>query len=304
MCRYEGNIASSPLLALPPEIRDRVYKYILSNKLIHISIIPCLPDDVGAWSPHYFHNSSTDVPWCMYMKLSHTICYADPGIDDMLYERSLRCENLLAYKPDGTWAQPRTDVYDMRHNRCEQFSMHMNERRSCERWKATSNDPLPQNATLDLSILKTCRQIYKEAALTPLASNTFSFDSAAVLEFFLSTSLLGRQRAVIRRLHYHHRFQGLCTNGVRQHLQASSVALLTGLERLYVFLVPSGNTSELYGIAYDQAVPKFIPLRIKDVRVIVSPPLHVRNIGRKAREEAIGWEELLRTGGTEYQFKW
>lgn len=296
MLRYEENTESSPLLALPPEIRNRIFRYVLGDgELIHINAVRCAPEDIVAWPPQRFFNIfSADNLTTDYMKLSHTVCHLEPGSDEELYQRTVRCEDIIDCDSKGKRIQPRRDVYSFRHNRCEQYYLQLNNRLKLDK----TDGPLPENRALNLSLLKTCRQVNKEAALMPLAHNSFSFLSASTLDFFISTSLRGRQRATIQRLHF--------VQGCGGRLQPSTLAQLTGLTQLYVFLRPSGFDHH----SWDRSAYLYEPilqlseLRVNDVRVIVHGPRWVLHVGPLGREEAVGWEELLRTGETEYEFKW
>lgn len=130
-----------------------------------------------------------------------------------------------------------------------------------------------------------------------LSCNTFAVRGDRMLEFFSSKVLYSRQRRALSRLHF-------CDiSSDRPLLGLSTVATMTGLKHLQIFWetqrLPRDKNVE-------QSLTRFIQLRVVDVKVIVfERPVFFMQIPdmRTAREEAAGWEELLRTGETEYEFK-
>lgn len=62
---------------------------------------------------------------------------------------------------------------------------------------------------LYLDLLRTCRQIYSEAALMVYTENTFSFESQVEMLQFTEIALEKRQRQSLRSLHIHVEHRGV-----------------------------------------------------------------------------------------------
>lgn len=223
------------------------------------------------------------------MRLTHTICSLEQEVEDDAYEKSLHA---AAFDPQNPYYHV---TYHRRHWSCQpRLILHKIHIRNI----SSNEAPEPPRASVDLRLLRTCRQINKEAALIPLSCNTFAISGSREFEFFLSKLLCGQQRRALSRLH----FDDIAP--YRTLLKSSTVATMTGLKHLQVFLSTGERPKDM---KVDESLTKFIQLRVADVNVIVYErvlsPRRFPDL-RAAREEAAGWEELLRTGETEHEFKW
>lgn len=64
---------------------------------------------------------------------------------------------------------------------------------------------------LDLAILRTCRQIHREAALIPYESNKFAFSKGEDFDLFVSAKLNAQQRQAIQRIQFTEASMGYST---------------------------------------------------------------------------------------------
>lgn len=114
----------------------------------------------------------------------------------------------------------------------------------------------------------------------------------------MSKLLHSRQKRALSRLYF--------AGGYiwRTPLKLSTVATMTGLKHLHIFYMGSWASIDKES---DDSLSRFIQLRVANVKVIVYERIissrQIRDM-RTAREEAVGWEELLMTGETKYKFKW
>lgn len=103
---------------------------------------------------------------------------------------------------------------------------------------------------LAMGLLRSCKQVYHEAALVPYYDNTFSFARGSDVEFFINDVLSEKQRAVLQHLTYASMQPETRTNGghaVRDYLRThfcdyrvlvglvpKTIGMLSGLARLTI----------------------------------------------------------------------
>lgn len=135
-------------------------------------------------------------------RIQHTLCRAEMSDADFV----------RAYKADGDMEDPKD--CEVRHDRCVPKG----------EWWMPSDMP-----KLSLALLRTCRQIYKEAALLPYAENEFifgpRFEPLHNCSDFVA-SLLATQRRAIKTLTF------LNTNLTDNNLNATAVKSMTGVRKL------------------------------------------------------------------------
>ncbi|KAK4899814.1 ATP synthase mitochondrial F1 complex assembly factor 2 [Elasticomyces elasticus] len=144
---YNRNATTSPLLKLPPEIRNRIWGFLFGGKTVHIEA-KYVQVTGGGRTSH------------LRSGVLHTVCQV-PN-DDEETARQITYHNGL----DGTTQCFRT--YGTRHRDCHR------------RGDA-------KGATLPLAVLRTCRQMHQEAALLPFQLNEFSFSWIVNLAPFLQS---------------------------------------------------------------------------------------------------------------------
>ena len=145
------NALESPLLKLPTEIRDQVWKLVLGNSLFHVKFIPALRSYAKSKS------QQAHTGWV------HIICVAQRfEIEDYELRR----------------ATTRTDLPDSRS--CG-FHCIANMDQLGERLP-----PLDGFDQLQLGVLRSCRQVYVETNQILWTSNTFSFDDSRSFQKFIA----------------------------------------------------------------------------------------------------------------------
>lgn len=182
------------------------------------------------------------------LKLTHTICFEQVDIEERAYKLSKKYD-------------PTTDTeiesekrflasYASRHDRC--YTALLGPRWYRRQFPRVSPQHYDEDrmrhihpfgdGRLNLDVLRVCRQINKEAALLPLTNNTFAFDNGPALEFFVSKSLRGRQRAAITRLQLDGCLEGWDEDGhLCAGMKTTTVAMLTGLVHLRSCVVKFGG---------------------------------------------------------------
>jgi hypothetical protein len=82
---------------------------------------------------------------------------------------------------------------------------------------------------LDIAFLRVCRQIYRETALIPYITNTFSFADGHALDLFVSKALISPQRKAIQHLQIDGWLSTL--KGPSQSVRKETVRALQGVKR-------------------------------------------------------------------------
>ncbi|KAK5741473.1 hypothetical protein LTR17_003908 [Elasticomyces elasticus] len=153
---YKKNATSSPLLRLPPELRNQIWCLVLGGNSIHV---------------------------CTYggKMLDHSICQ-NPGdeLDTALVVTQHLRQDQKTGCYDGHGDQYEYVGYSRRHTGCSIYP-----------WREHET-----SVPLSLAIIKSCRQIYQEAALLPYQLNRFACIGLEDLADFLKILVLEQARAI------------------------------------------------------------------------------------------------------------
>ncbi|KAK3654469.1 hypothetical protein LTR56_004099 [Elasticomyces elasticus] len=155
---YESNATLSPLLRLPPEVRNRIWRYLMCGNTIHVEpgdLVPVGTKLVPSW------------------KLDPRKLPFRAGLCRSTTSTSEHVALIKAYQT----SEPR-DCQRITHPDC------------------LDDDSRTLETELGLSILKTCRQAHQEAALLPFASNHFYFSCGAAVINFVRYILLHQARTI------------------------------------------------------------------------------------------------------------
>lgn len=148
---------NSPLLQLPPEIRIRIYGYVLGGRIIHLLLPP------GPYA-------------CSLLR--HHVCQLEASKDD----------NYLVCRRKS----PQHSQLDDPNIPTEYIERHT--AAGC-----AFDSAVGESALLSLALLRTSRQIHKEAALIPFLQNTFTgFQGQAFMAF--SNALFLIQKRAVRHI--------------------------------------------------------------------------------------------------------
>lgn len=153
------NSEASPLLRFPPEIRNRIYEYVLGGNTVHMIMTPERQIEPS--------------------RLTHRLC----KLGDKDQAEYPRC-SLVSKMDRIVWPNTGT-AYHQRH--------------IAPGCHLTTDQPRGYGFRLSLSLLKSCRQIHKEAALLPFIHNTFTCTGDQGLEVFID-KLFPVQRRALHRL--------------------------------------------------------------------------------------------------------
>ena len=170
--------ASSLLLKLPPEIRMMIYGYVCGHQTIHIyrTEIPRHPirraQPLHTWRGKVWLKRSKvkDVH-----QLDHNVCSKSV---------SEEAEQIVFDSASASWRN--------RSNKCPHRHC------TCGDPKNTPFDGhhAKEGAKVDISLLRTCCQIYNEANMVLYHSNIFSFQDSEALKRFTQTPQMGSIRRV------------------------------------------------------------------------------------------------------------
>lgn len=175
----------SPLLALPPELRTRIYHYVLGGHNIHISSHMVLEEDLGVMNtPSYRHvywdNTQRFLTREQRVRFFYTLCDV-PHDDDEAYKQS---------------CNPRIDKNGQHLNAVAPYR---ERHATCLKHLGPFTSGSSQD-NLQLQLLRTCRQIHQEAALMLYTDNTFSFLREKDALHFLDLALHRRQKRALRSI--------------------------------------------------------------------------------------------------------
>ncbi|KAL8650956.1 MAG: hypothetical protein Q9210_003519 [Variospora velana] len=180
------NASESPLLRLPFEIRNRIWKEVLGNNLVHIQYSY---DDqsVGYETNEEMHRYENSC-WTWISKKTygsawrHLIC-ADDGPEDRPDKKKVGYRCFDASQKVTSWVRP--------HENCHSFYRLNGPSRPLDSgW---------EHATMRLTVLRASRKLYVEANQIVWTTNTFSFTDSITLKRFMMTRNI-HQRRLIRSL--------------------------------------------------------------------------------------------------------
>lgn len=155
--------SSSPLLRMPSEIRSKIWRMLLGDRLIHLEYLGHIPTGVG-------QRTETEI-------FRHTVCENDCPEDEMV-EHSIRSR--CAAGKEVIWRQPHFD---------------------CDRKLAYKGDSNKwTHKSVHLKALRVCRQIHDEASYVLWTTNTFSFNDAAKTFYHFMSGRTTYQKELIKSL--------------------------------------------------------------------------------------------------------
>ncbi|KAK4506411.1 hypothetical protein PRZ48_000141 [Zasmidium cellare] len=222
---YDANAAHSPLLKLPPELRNRILKLVLGGRTIHIftetrtvktSRAPPLHSDdeyepeeseskrSAKKSQHVRKSKGARKSSASSGDSSSTIIpfsWEDGKVvmgENRAKRRPLQlCRSIcLTHTKDEEYMEKiKAQPEELRRRDHGRWS---DRHRACYRaLQETTHDTSYRNGPfLNLSILAVCRQLHAEAALLPYADNTFTFTHFSDLQRFLTVLVPKQLRAV------------------------------------------------------------------------------------------------------------
>lgn len=161
------NASTSPLLKLPSELRDRIFRLVVGDQLIHIK---------------WIHHGG-----CSPAKLYYATCVASVSEHEAYKEFSSGYNNI----PSIDSPEYYTSTCEGRHEKCRL-------------WDKYGKTPMikekRQPRLLDLSMLGASRQMYEEANLLLWSTNTFSFEDPVSFDKFMN-KLTSLQKKKLTKMH-------------------------------------------------------------------------------------------------------
>ncbi|CAF9942824.1 MAG: hypothetical protein ALECFALPRED_010096 [Alectoria fallacina] len=167
--------STSPLLKLPVELRDRIFRFVVGDQFIHVK-----------WT-HRGGCGSADPTLECDIGLRYAICVATVSENEVYEEFRSGYNNI-----------PPKDSPEYYTSTCEE------RHKECRLWDKYGNTPVieekREKKALDLSMLGASRQIYEEANLLLWSTNTFSFEDPTSFEKFMS-KLTFLQKRKLTKMH-------------------------------------------------------------------------------------------------------
>lgn len=280
--RITRNEATSSFLRLPSEIRNKIYSELLGDRLIHLRYL--YDDDLSFETNDLLHaainwenEKSRGSAW------RHVVCQADCPEN----EEDQKITSSIFDKEEIVWLRP--------HQMCDdslRYAMY------CD------------HETIPLRILRTCRQMYKEANQILWSTNTFSFSDSTTFKRFVGTRSLIQKRT-LKKLRFHMDWDMDGHEGWNSALNLAVIRSLQGLRQLRLridYELASEDYDHLknrfigpYCTSYIEGLKKVAILPLTRVEIVVRNPAYTEyndgseNTWSKAerREYAEGLRNLL-----------
>jgi len=169
------NASTSPLLQLPLEVRNKIWREVLGDRLIHVKYRRVDPVSFPVNEP-WHRTSNRDQDPCR-SGWRHIVCEND-------CRENRPDEKVIPGGPkDIGWLGP--------HSSCK-----INYDVSVVKPSSRPSVALWDHKTMHLIVLRTSRQIYVEANQILWSSNTFSFSDGVTLKRFLETRNVHQKRLI------------------------------------------------------------------------------------------------------------
>ena len=176
--RIQRNATESPLLRLPGELRDRIFRLVIGDQVIHLLRID-----------KHVPFGQKNRPKCY----THGVCIAERS-EDNAYQDFM--EHGYQNRPPPFPFEPGYNGGHLPYFRCHDRCVSM-----C---KNQGNAGQHGGSRISLGLLLTCQQAYVESFHLLWATNTFSFEDPETLQFF-TKALNPLQKAKLNAMHIHKR---------------------------------------------------------------------------------------------------
>ena len=245
-----------PFLELPPEVRNRIYEYALGGHNLHMFVWNQTKGEnqVKYWHRTYnvaigtravydhYDGTVTQVMQHHRYRVQYVLCQC-PGSDDEQYQTSCKipAEQEKDTNNQVKPAQIKIKTYAKRHEKCFDVDV--------LKYPSIGMRKLLTTPRLALGLLRTCKQVYNEAALVPYYDNTFSFARGSDLDFFTRV-LSEKQRSALQHVTYAnvqpetHKSGGFalgtylktqfCDSEILKGLRPKAIDMLSGLAKLTI----------------------------------------------------------------------
>ncbi|KAL9016626.1 MAG: hypothetical protein Q9185_006038 [Variospora sp. 1 TL-2023] len=209
------NAAVSPLLRLPSELRDKIWTYVLGDRLVHLDHRH--PTSNIDYHPYFDFEASDDgnADGCLapnsWDPWQHIVCQHDCPEDEPDKKVALLEGD---GEEDGIWVQPHDECYP-HFPYCRDLRPHVT----------------LDNSKMHLTVLCASRQIYVEANRILWATNTFSFGDGVTLKDFMKTRN-AHQKRLIHNLRFDMHVSYTEEMNWNSSLNMALVRSLTGVQTL------------------------------------------------------------------------
>ena len=185
--RSRENALNSPLLRLPPELRIKIFEYVLGGNVIHI-------EQLSNSNRQAFRKRNMHVGSGLYNELcqaSETEEEVYARFHDTSQDNKAKTPFYKSKSSQDLGHNYYVEPWSTRHSECGREPNPRRIHLELDAWLARPR--------LSCAALLVCRQIYNEACCIPYAKNTFCFGSASCFEWF-ALSLGPDQTHAIRHL--------------------------------------------------------------------------------------------------------
>ncbi|KAF7191420.1 hypothetical protein HII31_07443 [Pseudocercospora fuligena] len=275
-----------PFLELPAEVRNRIYEHALGGHNLHMfswNMSQKERDRDPWWQTGTFFKPLMQYDWRQHREvlvheqhwLQYALCQC-PDSDEETYHMSTDIpgekdgQTKLEMKP----VQFALQAYADRHRNCFELDI--------LKFRTVGMRKLRTTPRLAMGLLRTCKQVYDEAALVPYYDNTFTFARGADLDFFVNFVLSEKQCAALQSIHFvtihkDMRSKARCPPTILRHhfsdqsiplnVQPKTVDLLAGLKSLLITLDIDGEAGRY--VSWGSTGPRFTSSPGLKVQVIV-----------------------------------
>src|SRR6266536_2257186 len=164
----------SKLMDLPGEIRNNIWDLVLGNQDVHIQ-----PKHEDSFELEY--EDSSELEYEDSSELESCLCVHEHSLEDA-YEMA-------------TTEDPDKEYFGLESEASSKYAVKTNHALARPHYEC---DTFPGEPTLslNLSLLRVCRQIYAEACHIPYSSNRFLFENAECFRHFFERRTLAQRQVV------------------------------------------------------------------------------------------------------------
>lgn len=271
-CAYsiKRNATTSPLLRLPPELRDRVWREVLGERLVHLKY-EYIDDDL-TFEEHddLYYMTYSRSPW------RHIVCEDDGPEDGPPTKKWVP-------NPRSYFQLPGPDLYRGPHADCDLDD---------EQPGPSRRMKFDEHETMRLTILAVSHQIYAEANCILWTTNTFSCPDGITFQRFMMTRTLSQKR-LIRNLRFEMEWVWVEEKPWNKAFSMPLVKSMIGLRtlRLNIFydmeeLWHAVKDHFLQSTSFTEGLRKLSTLPLTDAEVVFRISGHTSGLWQKADRDA------------------
>ena len=198
--RIQQDALNSPFLRLPGELRDRIFRYVIGDQLIHLLS-------------------------CSTRSFIHTTCIATQSESRAYQEFKSSHQSVSKENPEEPIP------FQTRHAHCKPWAP--KERGEQLKWRNPDGAAQVPYPKLDLCIMRACKQTYVECSFLLWTTNTFSFEDPLTLRRFVD-KMNTVQKKQLTTIHIEKPWISHESDGWSKLLNVTLLKKLSSLKTLHV----------------------------------------------------------------------